>query len=65
MPTHAARQAYTRWVLEDTRYQAARMEDQASPATGLEKERRVNLLAGMAKQVKDAWDQYIAAKEQP
>ena len=64
MPTHAARQAYSIWILADTRYQQARSFNEASPATGAEKEKRAQQLAGLAKTTKDAWDEYQKAMQE-
>lgn len=63
MPTRAAREAYTRWVLEDTRYQRARLHNIQMPAAGEERDRRALQLAQMAKSVKDAWDRYMGLME--
>jgi len=61
MPTQAARQAYTEWVLADTRYQQARLDSLENPLSGEAKERKAEQLAALAKKTKDAWDAYLAA----
>lgn len=58
MPSRAARDAYTRWLVLDSRYGEERQLNLSTPAVGEEKERRENQLAALAKAVKDAKDTY-------
>lgn len=58
MSTQAARVAYTRWLLADTRYQQARRRDLENPVAGMQKAVRAEELAAYAKRTKDAFDIY-------